>query len=440
MARENITQEQAMTRICRAVRNYTLRTMESTLATLTITSSSGYPALFAGHAEEKLPLAHIQKSTTPFIFVAAGCFRAMDVAAQLTQGSLDQIKKIFIVDNSQFVVDFWKLIKGIFLLSENEDELNQHIQQNQNKFKSLGYQHIFDDITWKLSDDCLPYCLSSFQLEFYSFHQLLNTLIQVFSFESLKQLIKRVTTVRHDWTLKNCMVFDYIRTYAERAKNPLYLYATDIVACVEEEKGDVDQLFSNIRLLNPQISVYRSRRKAFFFGHSILYDSVKHPDHFHVFSGTGNTSELKNKVGYIENDEYECFRSSMEVIKMDWENALACLQIKEIPRAIVHFKNVEEKYTALLFERCTYIERYCQDYILARALGFALLQNSDDSGIAYLEKSASAIKKLYGDCEYTRRYECEINQFASTYVSRSTNSVNIMPTIDKTGNNHNAAS
>lgn len=443
MSRKTPTEEEkqeAMQRIANAVRRYQTQTqtIDEKLAQYSLPTemASHYPAIFAGQAGKTINVPTEFISSDPFMMVAIGCYRAIDVAAQLTQTNLGQITTLFILDNSLYVIDFWKLLKNIFHVSNTYEELEACIKKNRGKLIAFLRHGIFADLSPPFYKDLLPYYLSTFESEFHSLLLLINTHVMQFGFDALKSLISRVKMALCDWKNPNDQLFNFIKNLANNAGQSIRVYATDVLACIDHgefnKESNVVQFFLNLKLLNPSHTVYREWRRMLFLGDTSLTEQVSAPHNFHVFEGIGEYTQLESIVGsQIGMRHYALKKDALLLLQERWKKALKGLQGNDsvITELQQELKTIYNQYERLIGTDAGTIEKYCLNYILSRALGVAFMKAGNVvDGIVHLKKSLAHLKGSYGHCEYVKNYDVEINNLIATHSKAEITNSNVQVT------------
>lgn len=171
------------------------------------------------------------KQEEPIAIIANSGCRVLQIACELGAPNLP-VPKIFLIDNSGDVYKFWQAIWRFTQKHVQVDsflaDLKQCLQENK--------QYSGDD--------------TDVNVEFAFF----NSLIKRFGFDYLRAVILRVTTICQSW--EDAKLFAKVKDILnEEQINRIYVYASNIIACIEDPRIQT-QILDNIASLNPVLSIH----------------------------------------------------------------------------------------------------------------------------------------------------------------------------------------
>ncbi|KTD55378.1 IQ calmodulin-binding motif-containing protein [Legionella quateirensis] len=187
-----------------------------------------FNVLIKGNDPEITDLPH-HTSKEQIALVAISGMRSVEIACQLSSG----FPKLIIIDNSKYVVDFWRKARDLMNHSECEEhflaELDRYIETskcNRSGLKSKEFDYL---------------------------KQLFNS----YGFKKLQRVIGGTTVIAQSWVDRDVMI---------KVKNILkfigvdviYAYPSNIVSYLrsEGERSNSNQVLDNIQLLNPALAIH----------------------------------------------------------------------------------------------------------------------------------------------------------------------------------------
>ena len=187
-----------------------------------------FKVMIKGNDPEIIGLPH-HTSEEQIALVAISGMRSVEIACQLSSGT----PKLIIIDNSKYVVDFWRMARNLINLSSSEEtflaELDHYIETSKCNRKGL----------------------KSKELDY------LKQLFNSYGFDKLQSIIGGTTVIAQSWVDRDVMI---------KVKNILrfigvdvvYAYPSNIVAYLrsEGERSNSNQVLDNIQLLNPALAIH----------------------------------------------------------------------------------------------------------------------------------------------------------------------------------------
>ncbi|MCX7125932.1 MAG: hypothetical protein NTU49_09420 [Gammaproteobacteria bacterium] len=193
-------------------------------------SITKYRAQYAGNDPFNLQIPGQAKTRKPFVLVGTGCFRVIEIALTFCESDLSAIKKIYVIDNSVNVKNFWIQINAIFsALTNTAGIADLHDALKNTSFPEAG-------------DDRINYLLGLIE-------SILND-ERVKTVSNLKELVSRVQFISQSWT-SNSLFCNQLKTYCvDQSGWQVYVYTSNIFAMLVSE-SERNALVRNICALAP---------------------------------------------------------------------------------------------------------------------------------------------------------------------------------------------
>ncbi len=198
------------------------------------------------------------KTDQPSVVVATSGARVLQLACELRKSNAAPIPKIFLVDNSDKVIEFWKQLKIIFAKYKTYDAKHSSAFW----WWLTGYSSCSGDLlallkNSKLCGDFLevdknadnvklPYLSQQNTLSFF------ESLIKKYSYATVRDMVNEVELVKQPW--ENKKPFECIRQFCQdNGINNIMVYASNIVGYLQYFKlyKAANHVRENIELLQP---------------------------------------------------------------------------------------------------------------------------------------------------------------------------------------------
>jgi Ankyrin repeats (3 copies)/IQ calmodulin-binding motif len=224
--------------------------------------------------------------------IATSGMRAVSIACEL--GNSKHIPKIFIIDNSSDVYQFWRtmqLFAADDLQSGREDLFKKNLPEFLFKNKSLFRYfspnqfeiHCTKDVKYP-NQDILAY-----------FNELFNS----YGFDYVRNIILHASVFEQSWA--DNLVFEKLKNilnYLEIEK--IYMYASNIVSCIQNP-DDKLQVLKNIESLSPVMSIHTNKCRKHKLSENVILATHQSATSLHMMffkpnacSGVDKESELRN--------------------------------------------------------------------------------------------------------------------------------------------------
>lgn len=202
---------------------------------------TNYPAFYVGNDPDGLIIPDDVKANEAFAMIGTSCLRALDIAAKLCANQTTFIPKIYLIDNSKNVVEFWVNIKEAFSGSNSVFEVKDKIENKEEKFSSLFKK---DDV---------------FFISLINMMILIKKISSEYGFERLKKTVMNLSMVCQNW--KAPIVFYKIKNICDLLNlKKIYVYASNIVSCLDpndpETETNIRKILKNIESLGPVGSIH----------------------------------------------------------------------------------------------------------------------------------------------------------------------------------------
>ncbi|MBL7480898.1 IQ calmodulin-binding motif-containing protein [Legionella bononiensis] len=187
-----------------------------------------FKVMIKGNDPEITGLPH-HTSEEHIALVAISGMRSVEIACQLSSGC----PKLIIIDNSKYVVDFWRKARYLINHSDCEEsflgDLDRYIEMTQ----------------------CNRSGLKSKEFDY------LKQLFNRYGFEKLQLIIGGTTVIAQSWVDRDVMIkVKNILRFIE--VDVIYAYPSNIVAYLrsEGERSNSNQVLDNIQSLNPALAIH----------------------------------------------------------------------------------------------------------------------------------------------------------------------------------------
>ncbi|MDF1646476.1 MAG: hypothetical protein P1U61_05820 [Legionellaceae bacterium] len=192
-----------------------------------ITSCTDYLLRIQGN-DPKINLKRRHLSTDRVALIGTSGLRTLEIACQL--GS--DCPKIFLIDNSQHVILFWRRLQAVMEKSSS----------------AKGIMKKVSPMTCDCSD-----CMDSMDPE----TGYLATLCRIYGFDKVKRIVLHASIIPQNWAdKKTFQVLSRLVTFCEYQS--VYLYASNIVSCMvaSREEASAKAILSHIASLNPDLVIH----------------------------------------------------------------------------------------------------------------------------------------------------------------------------------------
>lgn len=220
-----------------------------------------YPTFISGNEKE---IKISTKFTEHFVYIGTSGLKNLHLMAQLSSNmpkssdGYKHIPKMFIIDNSQQVIEFWKTIKQLFIQSKNINEFGQNTQKVKSKLKQICkdedadnevLKNIHSVISLLKSENVTPQCPHDFNLNYTFF----------------RNVVTKASFICYDWS--NPIPFYYIKQKTS-SKVPVIVYASnipeyfariktmDLLVKEPEIEYHLEKIISHITTLKPLLTIY----------------------------------------------------------------------------------------------------------------------------------------------------------------------------------------
>ncbi|KTD32616.1 hypothetical protein Lmor_2045 [Legionella moravica] len=187
-----------------------------------------FKVLIKGNDPEITGLPHHSREEH-IALVAISGMRSVEIACQLSSGT----PKLIIIDNSQYVVDFWRMARFLINKSDSTDDFLVQLAR------------------FLESSQCSKSGLQSREFAY------LGQLFNQYGFEKLQSIIGKTSVLAQSWVDRDVMI---------KVKNILkfigidvvYAYPSNVVAYLRSEgqRSNSNQVLDNIQSLNPALAIH----------------------------------------------------------------------------------------------------------------------------------------------------------------------------------------
>jgi len=300
------------------------------------------------------------KSDRQIVLVATSGLRVLDIAGQFCASNTTYTPKICIVDINTNVKLFWLGIKEkIFEKAKSIEDVIKNINDNQYQLCGLPSRfspHHNSEIS------AIIEALKKYSLEF--------------GFDRLKKMVANVVAITHDWTdpdlfLKLKNIFNKI------GLNDVYIYPSNIITCIDAGRFDADprinQMFKNIMILNPRVSIYSNIQPELGMPSLMICSSVVDPKFLAKYLGIKEIMYDLSKQKWKSRHFCEAFRWMFEILIMILVNSITvffhnmCVFLQNVFHKIgqvskyslsvtipIHMQAIRDQFTPRFFTNARY--------------------------------------------------------------------------------------
>jgi hypothetical protein len=214
-----------------------------------------YPTFAVGN-DPQMPkeLDQYHNPNEPIALIATSGMRPVSLACKL--GNSNHIPKIILVDNSKDVIAFWHAMRDFIednTKSGTKELFSKHFPDFLKNNQHL-YRNFSDENYKKYCTDKVKYLNQNVDVFF-------KALIKKYGYDYVRNVIKHTSIIPQSWADSNTFVkIKNILTHL--GINQIYLYPSNIVACVKDEKIQ-NQILENIYKMAPVLSIHTMNSRIF---------------------------------------------------------------------------------------------------------------------------------------------------------------------------------
>lgn len=205
-----------------------------------------------------------------FVYIGTSGLKNLHNINQLISTFVDSedgythIPKLYIIDNSENVIDFWRSLKELLVKSEDITSFKENVDSNIDSFQLVCLAG--NNISREILDNF--YALTGIQ----NLEKDAKNPDAILKYTFFRNIVCKATFICEDWL--NSYVFNYIKERTGR-KVPIVVYSSNIAEYIcadkaeapstrlEEIRSDLESLIHNILILEPKLIIHtRSDKKS----------------------------------------------------------------------------------------------------------------------------------------------------------------------------------
>lgn len=209
-----------------------------------------YRAFVVGN-DPKMPAAldRFHESKDKIALIGTSGMRAVSLACKL--GNATKIPKIIIVDNSKQVQAFWLAMRD-FASDDTRARTKELFENNINQFLSDHGPLIrpIPDNAFENESNGVKYLHQGNKKYF-------SLLFEKYGYDYVRRVIMHTSLIKQSWADKDTFV-KLKNILAHLNINKIYLYPSNIVACIDDQ-AEQNDILNNIQLMSPVLAIHTDR-------------------------------------------------------------------------------------------------------------------------------------------------------------------------------------